>query len=127
MKSASYLIARASSSLAATPKSSSLIPSSGPKKNWTTLYENAEDHLCQPSYTRSILDPPRFPDKCPAGYPDDDGALLCYEACPAGWTSDGLTMCYEDCKSGWDEILGVCWKNTLTTTIQGSKCRGIGK
>jgi len=127
MKSASYLIASIFLLIGCNADELTFDTITWTKNDWDTLYKNASDLLCQPSYTRSILDPPMFPDKCPAGYPDADDGLLCYEECPAGWTSDGLTMCYEDCKSGWDEILGVCWKNTLTTTIQGSKSRGIGK
>lgn len=93
------------------------------KKDWDELVAGTK--TCKASYIRPMADP-AYPSKCPDGYKDDDGALMCYEECPPGWTSDGLTMCYEDCKPGWEEIAGVCWSDTWKVMPQGSKGRGAG-
>jgi len=93
------------------------------EKDWNELMDGTK--TCTATKFRPMADP-AYPSKCPDGYKDDDGALLCYEECPKGWTSDGLTMCYEDCKSGYKEIAGVCWSNTWKVMPQGSKGRGVG-
>jgi len=90
---------------------------------WDTLV--AEADLCQAAYTRDFADP-LTPQSCPDGYPDWDGLLTCYEACPEGWTSDGLTMCYEDCGADYTEVLGVCWDWDVEINPQSSIERGVG-
>jgi len=82
-------------------------------------------NLCEGAYDRGFANP-STPDKCPDGYPDHDGALLCHGPCPDGWYLDfSKTRCYKNCPDGWTDAAGTCW-NDVVIHDKGSKGRGVG-
>jgi hypothetical protein len=51
----------------------------------------------------------RIPTTCPAGYPDYDGALVCYQSCQPGYTGVSW-VCWQNCPPGFTDIGVSCAK-----------------
>lgn len=51
----------------------------------------------------------KIPTSCPAGYPDYDGALVCYQSCQPGYTG-AAWVCWQNCPAGFRDIGVSCAK-----------------
>ncbi|MFN7919619.1 MAG: RICIN domain-containing protein [Bryobacteraceae bacterium] len=51
----------------------------------------------------------KIPATCPAGYPDYDGALVCYQSCRAGYKGAAF-LCWQNCPAGFTDIGVSCAK-----------------
>ena len=69
--------------------------------------EDADPDICwKNTSTRGVG---KIPTTCPAGYPDYDGALVCYQSCQPGYTGVSW-VCWQKCPAGFTDIGVSCAK-----------------